>query len=330
VDQAKHKKSFDIRKRSYSKSVNEDIRRLTELVSKGEEGSDKEKEARIPSVEKKSGFLRLFKKEKRKESFKEHDGEFEKTGIINGDVKPKKILSKRAITHRKIVAWTTIVVILGIIAISLSGVAYANKFLYENKVFPGVTVWGDDVGGKTMNQVQELITKKIKNRTITITGPDQIYQAKADDIGLIFNTETMALSAYSKGRTSSFFGNYLTRFHLLCGKIPWLKTQGIVKSKDLEILPSYIIDTNKLSEYTEEISKNINISARDSQVSVSSGTITLIPAVYGREVSLDKLNEDILSAVEDFGEVNIKISTNQIEPDVVDDSAEDTIVKLKI
>ncbi len=343
MDQETNKKFFDIKKHNYSKSVKDDILQLSRLVSEREEASfeaESKQEKPIIAEKQSRGLLSFLKKEEQKMLIRDTDEEqkekevlekkFKEFGVAEVSkkkAKPKKVLTKKKKIHRKIMAWSTTVIVLSFITISLAGAAYADKFIYENKVFPGVTVWGIDAGGKTMSEVQGLITKKINNSVITIKGPDQTYQAKAEDLGIVFNSETMALSAYSKGRTSSYFGNYITRIKLLFNKVSFVNDQIITKSSDLQVQPSYEIDNDAVNTFVQGIVDNINITARDSEVSVSNGVVTLIPAVYGREVVVSKLSADVLSAIKNFGQTQITVATKQVEPAVIDNSAEETILE---
>jgi hypothetical protein len=212
--------------------------------------------------------------------------------------------------HHKIAAWIVLAVFLFVTSLSLAGGAYAHQEIYKNKVFPGVVVWGENVGGKSTEEVQKIITDKIQNYKINLAGPDQNYTATADDLGLVFDSETIALSAFSKGRTSSFWDNYFTRARLMLAQVKWKYMQKAVRSTDLEIEPKFTVDDKKLDEYLAKVSDNIKIVPQDSKVTVESGNIKLVPAIYGREVEKSNLKEVLLAAIKDFRSSKINIQTN--------------------
>ncbi len=229
--------------------------------------------------------------------------------------------------HKKIAAWSIIVSVFVVLLIFIAGSAYAHQSIYKNKVYPGVVVWGEDVGGQSMTQVQELITKKIQNYQLTLTGPDQNYVAKANDLGIVFNSETMALSAFSKGRSGSLWDNYWTRLKLLATKINWQPIQTAFRTNELEIPPSYQIDDKKLNEYLETIATNIHIEAKDSEVKISNGNTELVPAVYGRDVEKETLLKQVKTNIASFKTSNLKIAIVEAKPAIVDNSAQEVVVQ---
>lgn len=231
--------------------------------------------------------------------------------------------------HKKIALGTVVFGVLVSLIILVIGALYAHQSIYANKVYPGVMVWGEDVGGKSMTEVQQLVTEKIKSYKISLAGPDQNYVAVANDLGLIFNSETMALSAFSKGRTGSFWNNYWTRARLLGTRINWEPSKRFFRSNELEILPSYQVDEKKLDEYINKISGNINIPAKDSEVKIVSGNTELIPAIYGREVTKESLKKNLKEKIGGFRSGEVKIETKQVKPNIVDNSAQEVLVRAR-
>ncbi len=241
--------------------------------------------------------------------------------------KKKEIHSIIKPHHKKIAIAGAVICVVFSIATLIAGAAFAHQKVYANKVYPGVTVWGTEVGGKTMTEVQKLVTDKMKDYKVELTGPDQTYTATASDLGLTVESETIALSAYSKGRTGSFWDNYLTRARLMATRINWETSQKIIRANDLKIEPKYNIDEKSLENYVNTIIANINIGAKDSEVKVTSGTTQLVPAIFGREVAKDALLSELRSHLKSFESGGIKINTKTIRPAIVDDSAQEIAVQ---
>lgn len=229
--------------------------------------------------------------------------------------------------HKKIAAWSVIVSILLFVLVFIGGSAYAHQSIYKNKVYPGVVVWGEPVGGKSMTQVQELVTKKIQDYKITLSGSDQKYVASATDLGVIFNSETMALSAYSKGRTGSFWNNYWTRLKLLATNIKWQPIQTAFQTNELAIPPSYQTDEKQLNEYLTKIASNIHIEAKDSEVKINNGNTELTPAIYGRDVQVEELAKQVKDSIALLKTSEIKVITKIVKPAIVDESAQEVVVQ---
>lgn len=243
----------------------------------------------------------------------------------------KKVIDKGPKEKRHFGKWFWFfVVIFSVLFVLLAGIAagaYAHNTIYKNKVFPGVVVWGEDVGGKSFDEISVILNEKVKSNVIKLVGPDQEYEATVSDLGIVIDTETMALSAYSKGRRNSNIDNYLTRAKLLVSSIGWSPLGKIVRGQDLEIEPSYTLDENILNAYLAKISTNINIAPKDSQVTVANGTVNVVPAVFGREVQQGELKNQIIENVKNFRPTEIKIQTKELKPTIVDKAAEDVKVQ---
>ncbi|HBG81999.1 TPA: hypothetical protein DDW69_04150 [candidate division CPR2 bacterium] len=227
--------------------------------------------------------------------------------------------------HKKIAAWMVILIVVFSLLIIVAGAIYAHQSIYENKVYPGVVVWGEPVGGKTVNEVQQLITDKVKNYKVTLASPDQTYEPTADELGLVFNIETMALSAYSKGRTGSFTNNIVTRTRLLGMNIEWNPAKNFFRAKELEISPSFTFYETKLDNYIAKISENLTIKEKDSEVKVNGGSIEIVPAVYGRQVETEDLSKDLKGAVKRLQSKMIEIKTISVKPKIVDTAADKVV-----
>lgn len=230
--------------------------------------------------------------------------------------------------HHKIImaSCAVFVCLLALVGI-IGGGAYAQQAIYENKIFPGVTVWGQDVGGKSVAEVQSMINDKTKTYSVTIKGPDQDYTASVTDLGVVFNSESMALGAYSRGRMNSQPENYLTRVRLLATKISWAPWQTLIRADDLTIAPSYAVDETVFNAYLGKIADNIKITAQDSQVNVAAGQVQLKPAIYGREVQIATLKKQLRASIAGFNSEQITVQTAQVKPAIIDDSAQEVMVQ---
>jgi len=229
--------------------------------------------------------------------------------------------------HRKIMAVAGFLSALLLLTGIIGGGVYAQQAMYENKIFPGVMVWGIDVGGKSVSEVQQLVADKVKSYQVTIKGPDQDYTATATDLGVVYDSESMALGAYSRGRASSSAENYLTRARLLSTKISWEPWQKLIRADDLAISPSYVVDETKFNAYLTKIADNIKIAAQDSQVNVSAGQVQLKPAIYGREVKIEELKNQVKSLIAGFESEEVAVETISVKPAIIDNAAQEVMVQ---
>jgi hypothetical protein len=247
----------------------------------------------------------------------------DKLVTIDEIIEQKPLKPKHRLGLALTVSGLTLVVLFGLIG----GGVYAHQAIYENKVFPGVSVWGEDVGGKSVAEVQQMITRKAKEYNIVIKGPDQDYKATVQDLGIIFNSDSMALSAYSRGRSDIVLDDLSTRVRLLMTEIKWKPFQQFIRSNDLAISPSYTVNQEKLAAYLAKVSENINIQAQDSQVTVTGGITQLKPAIFGRNVELDGLKSSVLANISGLSTEKVDVQIRVIKPAIVDNAAQEVMLQ---
>lgn len=207
------------------------------------------------------------------------------------------------------------------------GGAYAYQQQYKAKIFPGVKVWGVDAGGKNGSELQRLITDKINTYKLTVKGPDQDYQATAEDLGVNYDSEATITNAFAKGRTGSIVKDNLTRAHLLLTLFDWQPWQKLIHADDVAITPAILVNEEKFNGYMSKIADNIKISAQDSQVIVAAGQMQLKPAIYGREVNLNDLKNQAKQSIDGFVAEEIIVKTNTVKPAIIDDAAQEVMIQ---
>jgi len=244
-------------------------------------------------------------------------------GPLNDDKKISFLRSHRKAITITLVAIFTIILSAGL----LVGAAYAYQYQYRAKIFPGVQVWGVDAGGKNGPELQQLITEKIKNYKLTLKGPDQSYEATAEDLGVNYDSEMTISNAFNKGRTGSIVSDNLTRIYLLLTLVDWAPWQQLIGADKLAITPAIVVNDEKFNQYVTEISENINITAQDSEVNVTSGQIQLKPAIYGRQVLVDELKNQVRGSIADFSSKEIQVQTSTVKPAIIDTAAQEVMVQ---
>lgn len=142
--------------------------------------------------------------------------------------------------------WLLNIVIIFIIGAVLAGSFYLIfEKKYKNKIYPGVTTAGIDLGGKTEKQAEAIINKKINelnrdgivfyyqgNKTtitpvISALNPDLAYRI------IDFNTEKAAADATAFGRDKNFFANLRNKIYAAGFKHP-IAFGAIINKKEIK------------------------------------------------------------------------------------------------
>ena len=88
-----------------------------------------------------------------------------------------------------------IVAILAVLAVVLTGGALAYAKQFDGRALPGTTVLGQDVAGKTPEEIAALVAAQGEDVTVDITAGDQQVQASLADLGVTVDAEATASAA---------------------------------------------------------------------------------------------------------------------------------------
>ncbi|MDN5686340.1 MAG: L,D-transpeptidase/peptidoglycan binding protein [Brachybacterium sp.] len=85
--------------------------------------------------------------------------------------------------------------VIAVLAVVLTTGALAYAKQYEGKALPGTTVLGQDVAGKTPEQIAALVAEQGKSVTVTVTAGDQEREVSLADLGVTVDAEATARAA---------------------------------------------------------------------------------------------------------------------------------------
>ena len=114
----------------------------------------------------------------------------------------------------------TKIIILLLIALIIAIAAIATYFnvVYANKIFPNVTINGEDYSGLTKKQVFEKLENKIRNtyqNGFGLVYEDKIYKTEISEIGADVNVNKIVNSAFSCGHKKNILQNIKEQLKLI-------------------------------------------------------------------------------------------------------------------
>lgn len=155
--------------------------------------------------------------------------------------------------------------------------------VYENRIYPGISVNKIDFSGKTQDDVLRYFedqNKKFTNSVFAITHEDQIVDVSVDELDFGYDSELLAQQAYSLGRSGNFFSNV---YHIVNAY-----TSGI------NLPPSYTLNTDILDAKIQPLSDEIYKEPSDAVFTMQNGRVTEFRSHEdGREVDRERLEENI-------------------------------------
>lgn len=81
------------------------------------------------------------------------------------------------------------------LALVLVGGSFAYAQQYEGKALPGTTVLGQDVAGKSAEQIRQLVAERADAVKVTVTAGEQTREASLSDLGVTVDADATAAQA---------------------------------------------------------------------------------------------------------------------------------------
>ena len=159
--------------------------------------------------------------------------------------------------------------------ILLVGSVGAFEAYHGNRIYPGVSVWGKDVGG----MLPERATPRLMNPSslqeplITLTGPDRSWEVGASELGLQLETEATVARAYGMGREGAWPISLLSRIEFL--------------AVGADIAPVFTYDESVAQRYLEALSGHIDVASVDAELTFDGTTPRVKIARAGRRLDVE-------------------------------------------
>jgi len=171
---------------------------------------------------------------------------------------------------------------------------------YSNKILPGVSIAGVDVGGLTEEQAQ--IRLNSGWRKITLRDDDRVWEVNPQTFGLSLDTGASAEKAFDAGRASSGF------FAAAFGTV--------------DVAPVVAVDVNVARVEFERIAAQVNIQPRNAGVELVDGRVRETAAINGRQLNIQATITHLQnSRGADLADSFLDLVMSDVEPQITDASS---------
>lgn len=272
----------------------------------------------------------MLKKIKKSSSVKKQNIHKQK-GIIKKQTakKIKKVTkNKRKINFGRVAlisVRTIAFIILGSLTI-FSSVVYAYKDNFKEKAFYGTKVMGEDVGGKTLPEIEQILSKKISEVKLSFLIDGQNISVKPEEAGLYFERGDSAKRALESGKKGKWYEPYLN-----AGASLIYKTGKSVAAAGFEniitgnVEMKYRIDEQRLYEFTQSLSTKFNIESKNAGLVMNGTEVQVIPAVYGRKIVVDSVRLQMMEAIKSTNTSQVQIDVEKINPAIIENDTKESI-----
>ncbi|MDY5348880.1 MAG: VanW family protein [Candidatus Ventricola sp.] len=180
----------------------------------------------------------------------------------------------------------------------------------QTTFFPGVTVDGIDLGGMTRGEAQALFTDRQAQTTeafsLIVASGERRWRITSQEVPVTFNADAVLEQAYAIGRS----GTLLERYQ----EIERARTQGV------SLTTGYVYDRSAVRNLVEIVGDSLDVAATDARLSafdVSNRTFTFEAESAGYRIDRDKLESDILAALDAHAYDSVIVPQGErVEPQV--------------
>jgi len=188
----------------------------------------------------------------------------------------------------------------------LVGSVLGFELYHAGRIYPGVRVWGADVGGMRPQRAAAALERDLGlgEPILTLRGPDRSWGVRPADLGLRLDPWVTLVPAYYLGRSDAGVGDLLTHLQLL------------VRGEDVP--PVVVYDEHVARLYLETLADQVDIPPVDAALSLDGVTPVVNPAQPGRYLDVEATLAALTPAVTGLAPAQVDLVVRELPPTVAD------------
>ena len=201
--------------------------------------------------------------------------------------------------------------ILLLVLSTFSGIIGAVLAVFQmdhfDRIYPGVSVWGVDLGGRTRLEATERLTRQLEfmhGETVYFRDGDNVWAATPGQVGMSVRVEEAVQKAFAVGHT----GDLLLDF----------REQWASFYRGVQIAPVVTIDMLMAEELLKGIASVVNVVPSDASLSVIGSVLTVSEGKKGRTVDVGATAAKLVEPLTGFYEADIGLVIDEFSPMLVD------------
>ncbi len=199
--------------------------------------------------------------------------------------------------------------LLCVVLVALLGSALAFELYYADRIYPGVRVWGVDVGGMRPEEAAVVLREGLgfDAPLVNLGGLDDspaVQTMRPVDLGLTLDPQATLAPAYALGREGPGAASVVERLRLL------------VRGADFP--PVVIHDERAIRFYLETLAEQIYRPPADATLSLDGVTPVVTPGRAGRYLDVEATLEALVPAATQLTPTEVQLVVREIPPPVAD------------
>ncbi|MBP8001879.1 MAG: VanW family protein [Chloroflexi bacterium] len=193
-----------------------------------------------------------------------------------------------------------------LVTVLLAGVMTNYQLQHENKIYTGVTVWGQELGQMTEAEAAAALAAAFpypgeKAIVFTIPGSAEQWEFTPTELGITFDVAQTVAAAYAIGREDNSLQSQLQTWYY-----------------GTAIAPVVVFDEAKIDAVLNSLAAQINQPSQDATLLYTGSEVDYTPAQFGRILDVDDARARLLNPLADLRNVELELLVHQLSPQIMD------------
>lgn len=178
---------------------------------------------------------------------------------------------------------------------------------YAGRIFPGVYFNGIPLGGYSQQEAQQIIQNQALPslpQAITFTYKDQTWQTSLLELGISYDAEQIAASAFSTGRSGNL--------------VAWSGDAVAMLSENKTISPTIQLDETMAAHLLNTIAAELDQPVIEAQLTFQGNDVLTTPGQIGLELDVEQTLASIQDAIRNHNYTSIPLAVAETNPDILD------------
>lgn len=197
--------------------------------------------------------------------------------------------------------------LIDVMAILLALALITYEYLYMDRIYPGVSVFGTDLGGLTQAEAEIVLQQRFQDHQpvkLVLRYGERTWAVSPQEVGVSLDAKATALSAYAVGREGSTLKRLWDQSQIL-----WLGHAAPF---------TLLIDEGIGTLYLSRLAQEINQPVHDAALVVHGLQIEAVPSQVGREVDIATTRQIIYQRIATLTGGTVNLVVHQTPPAIAE------------
>jgi vancomycin resistance protein YoaR len=222
-------------------------------------------------------------------------------------IESTEAIQPRKVSKPRINLSLIILPLIDVIAILLALALVTYEYLYMDRIYPGVSIFGTDLGGLTPAEAEIVLQQRFQDYQpvkLTLRYGERTWAVSPQGMGVSLDAKATALSAYVVGREGSTLKRLWDQ-----GQILWLGHAAPF---------TLLIDEGIGTLYLSRLAQEINQPVRDAALVVHDLQVEAVPSQVGHEVGIAATRQIIYQRIATLSGGTVDLVVHQTPPAIAD------------